>query len=66
METLVGNKTCDLFKDSTAAVDTYEEGAWFLLLEHNPADIQRTRELDGRFVARSGFQKKNLEPLRQA
>ena len=43
-------------------------GDWLPLLKHNLADIQRTRELAdlaGRFVARSDFNMKNLEPPRQ-
>jgi len=39
------------------------------LLKHNLADIQRTRELKelaSRFVARSDFKMKNLEPPRRA
>ena len=67
-ETLIGNETCDPFEDSAEAVDAYYEGVWLPLLKHNLADIQRTRELAelaGRFVARSDFKMKNLEPPRQ-
>ena len=66
-EALIGNETCDPFDDSAEAVDAYEDGTWLPLLEHNLADIQRTRELAelaGRFVARSDFKMKNLEPPR--
>ena len=64
-ETLIGNETCDPFEDSAEAVDAYDDGSWLPLLKHNLADIQRTRELAelaGRFVARSDFKMKNLEP----
>ncbi len=66
-EALIGNETCDPFEDSSEAVDAFEGGEWLPLLEHNLADIQRTRELAelaGRFVARSDFKMKNLEPPR--
>ena len=67
-ETLIGTETCDPFEDSAEAVDAYEGGEWLPLLKHNLADIQRTRELAelaGRFVARSDFKMKNLEPPQQ-
>jgi len=68
-EALIDNEICDPFDDSAEAVDAFEDGTWLPLLEHNLADIQRTRELAelaGRFVARSDFKMKNLEPPRQA
>ena len=67
-DALIGEETCDPFEDSAAAVDAFESGNWLPLLKHNLADIQRTRELAdlaGRFVARSDFRMKNLEPPRQ-
>jgi uncharacterized protein YprB with RNaseH-like and TPR domain len=67
-DALIGEETCDPFDDSAAAVDAFEAGDWLPLLQHNLADIQRTRELAelaGRFVARSDFKMKNLEPPRQ-
>jgi hypothetical protein len=65
---LIGEGSCDPFDDSGEAVDAFESGDWLPLLEHNLADIQRTRELAelaGRFVARSDFKMKNLQPPRQ-
>ena len=65
---LIGNPTCDPFDDSGAAVDAYEAADWLPLLKHNLADIQRTRELAqlaGRFVPKSDFGMKSLEPPRQ-
>ncbi|MFC7021157.1 MULTISPECIES: hypothetical protein [Haloarcula] len=65
---LIGNETCDPFDDSAMAVDAFDNGDWGPLLAHNLADIQRTRELAllaGRFVARSDFRMKNLEPPRR-
>lgn len=65
---LVGDETCDPFEDSAAAVDAFEAADWLPLLEHNLADIRRTRELAdlaGRFVAKSDFSMKNLEPPRR-
>ncbi|RJX47789.1 hypothetical protein DP106_14115 [Halonotius pteroides] len=65
---LIGNPTCDPFDDSGATVSAFEAAEWLPLLKHNLADIQRTRglaELAGRFVARSDFNMKNLEPPRQ-
>jgi hypothetical protein len=62
---LVGDDHCDPFEDSGSAVDAFEAGDWLPLLQHNLADIQRTRELAelaGRFVPSSDFQMKNLEP----
>lgn len=68
-ETLIRKETCDPFEDSAEAVDAFEDDTWLPLLKHNLADIQRTRELAelaGRFVARSDFKMKNLEPPRRA
>jgi len=65
---LIGNESCDPFEDSGAAVDAYEAAEWLPLLKHNLADIQRTRELAllaGRFVPKSDFSMKNLQPPRQ-
>lgn len=65
---LFGNETCDPFEDSGEAVDAFEAAEWLPLLEHNLADIQRTRELAllaGRFVPKSDFSMKNLEPPSQ-
>jgi len=65
---LIGEESCDPFDDSGKAVDAFENGDWLPLLKHNLADIQRTRELAelaGRFVARSDFKMKNLQPPRQ-
>jgi uncharacterized protein YprB with RNaseH-like and TPR domain len=67
-DALIGDETCDPFNDSAAAVDAFEAADWLPLLEHNLADIQRTRELAdlaGRFVPKSDFSMKNLEPPRQ-
>ncbi len=67
-DVLVGDETCDPFEDSAAAVDAFEAADWLPLLKHNLADIQRTRELAdlaGRFVPKSDFSMKNLEPPRQ-
>ncbi len=64
---LIGNETCDPFEDSGEAVETFETGDWLPLLEHNLADIKRTRELAllvGRFVPKSDFSMKNLQPPR--
>ena len=64
---LIGNDSCDPFDDSKRAVSAFEAGDWLPLLQHNLADIIRTRELAelaGRFVPRSDFQMKNLEPPR--
>jgi len=64
-EALIGDETCDPFSDSGAAVTAFEDGDWLPLLQHNLADIQRTRELAllaGRFVPRSDFKMKNLQP----
>jgi len=66
-ELLLGNETCDPFEDSGAAVEAFEAAEWLPLLEHNLADIQRTRELAllaGRFVPKSDFSMKNLQPPR--
>ena len=65
---LIGNPTCDPFEDSGAAVDAFEAAEWLPLLKHNLADIQRTRELAqlaGRFVPKSDFGMKSLEPPRR-
>ena len=62
---LIGEDNCDPFDDSQSAVSAFESGDWQPLLQHNLADIMRTRELAelaGRFVPRSDFQMKNLEP----
>ena len=62
---LVGGDSCDPFDESQRAVAAFEAGDWRPLLHHNLADITRTRELAelaGRFVPRSDFQMKNLEP----
>jgi hypothetical protein len=67
-EVLVGENSCDPFAESGAAVQAFEAGEWEPLLQHNLADIQRTRELAvlaGRFVPRSDFSMKNLGPPRQ-
>jgi len=68
-DALIGEETCDPFSDSGAAVTAFEAGDWLPLLQHNLADIQRTRELAllaGRFVPRSDFKMKNLQPPNQA
>jgi hypothetical protein len=62
---LIGENCCDPFDHSKRAVSAFEAGDWLPLLQHNLADIMRTRELAelaGRFVPRSDFQMKNLEP----
>jgi len=62
---LIGDVTCDPFEDSGEAVKAFEAAEWLPLLEHNLADIQRTRELAllaGRFVPKSDFSMKNLQP----
>lgn len=67
-DTLMDKETCDPFEDSADAVTAFETGDWLSLLQHNLADIQRTRELAqlaGRFVARSDFKMKNLAPPQQ-
>ncbi len=64
---LIGEDSCDPFDGSASAVTAFEDGDWQPLLQHNLADIMRTRELAelaGRFVPRSDFQMKNLEPPR--
>lgn len=64
---LIGEESCDPFDESKSAVTAFEAGDWRPLLQHNLADIIRTRELAelaGRFVPRSDFQMKNLEPPR--
>lgn len=62
---LVGKDTFDPFDDSERAVATHADGDWVPLLLHNLADIEQTRELAvlaGRFVPKSDFNMKNLEP----
>ena len=62
---LIGNESCDPFEDSGEAVSAFEAAEWLPLLKHNLADIQRTRELAqlaGRFVPKSDFGMKSLEP----
>jgi len=62
---LIGDESCDPFDDSGEAVDAFRNGEWLPLLLHNLADIIRTRELaalGGRYVAKSDFSMKNLEP----
>lgn len=64
-DALIAEPTCDPFEDSAEAVEAFETGEWLPLLEHNLADIQRTRELAelaGRFIAKSDFKMKNLAP----
>jgi uncharacterized protein YprB with RNaseH-like and TPR domain len=66
-EQLIGNESCDPFEDSGEAVSAFEAAEWLPLLKHNLADIQRTRELAllaGRFVPKSDFSMKNLQPPR--
>jgi len=62
---LIGNETCDPFEDSGVAVEAFRDRDWEPLLLHNLADIIRTRELAmlaGRYVAKSDFGMKNLDP----
>ena len=62
---LIGEDSCDPFDDSAEAVTAFDEGEWLALLQHNLADIERTRELAelaGRFVPSSDFSMKNLAP----
>jgi len=64
-EELIGTDHGDPFADSGAAVEAFREGDWVNLLLHNYYDIKRTRELAvlaGRFIAKSDFRMKNLEP----
>ncbi len=64
---LIGADSCDPFTDSSEAVDAFATADWQSLLLHNLADIIRTRELaalGGRYVAKSDFGMKNLEPPR--
>lgn len=64
-DTLINEPTCDPFDDSEEAVDAFEAGEWLPLLEHNLADIERTRklaEIAGRFIPKSDFSMKNLAP----
>jgi hypothetical protein len=53
-----------LFKDSGAAVATFEATEWLKLLKHNLADIQQTLELmlpERVFVLKSDFSIRKLE-----
>ncbi|WP_436901543.1 hypothetical protein [Halovenus halobia] len=62
---LIGDEDCDPFAESGAAVEAWEAGRWLALLEHNLADIERTRELAvlaGEYVPKSDFSMKNLTP----
>lgn len=62
---LVGGDHPDPFDDSARAVSAFERGDWTPLLLHNLADVERTRELAvlaGRYVPKSDFKMKNLEP----
>lgn len=62
---LIGDEHCDPFDESGAAVTAWRAGEWVPLLEHNLADIERTRELAvlaGRYVPKSDFSMKNLTP----
>jgi len=64
---LIGEETCDPFKDSEAAVTAFNNGEWEPLIRHNLADIHRTREialLAGEYVPKSDFRMKNLAPPR--
>ncbi len=64
-ELLIAENDCDPFDESKSAVTAFEASDWQPLLQHNLADIMRTRELAelaGRFVPRSDFQMKTLEP----
>jgi hypothetical protein len=65
---LIGEESCDPFEESESAIDAFEAGDWRPLVQHNLADIRRTRELAelaGRFVPSSDFQMKNLAPPRR-
>jgi hypothetical protein len=56
---------CDPFEDSGSAVSAFSNTEWELLLLHNLADIQRTREiaiLAESYVPQSDFRMKNLDP----
>jgi hypothetical protein len=62
---LVDEPSCDPFDDSGSAVSAFEDADWEPLLLHNLADIQRTLKLatlGERYVPRSDFQMKNLNP----
>lgn len=64
-DALVGGHHGDPFSDSADAVEAFEAGAWEPLLRHNLADIDRTLELAvlvGKYVPRSDFRMKNLDP----
>jgi hypothetical protein len=60
-----GGDACDPFDDSERAVTTHADGDCTPLLLHNLSDIERTRELAslaGRYVPKSDFGMKNLQP----
>jgi len=62
---LIGKESCDPYDDSKEAVDAFDNAEWESLLLHNLADIQRTLELAilaERYVPRSDFKMKNLDP----
>ena len=62
---LVGRDHTDPFDDSAMAVEAFESADWVPLLAHNLADLRRTHELAvlaGRYVPKSDFRMKNLEP----
>jgi hypothetical protein len=64
-DALIGEATCDPFADSSGAVTAFEDVDGPAVPEHNLAAIQPTRELAelaGRFVAKSDFSMKNLQP----
>ncbi|MFC7043662.1 hypothetical protein [Halonotius sp. GCM10025705] len=64
-DALLTDETCAPFEDSEEAVAAFEASEWLPLLKHNLADVQRTRELArlaGRFVPKSDFSMKNLQP----
>lgn len=64
-EQLVGGDHADPFDDSAMAVEAFAAGDWVPLLKHNLADVRRTYELAvlaGRYVPKSDFRMKNLEP----
>lgn len=62
---LINEDSCDPFDDSGSAVDAWDQGNWLLLLKHNLADIERTRDLAilaSEYVPKSDFSMKNLAP----
>jgi uncharacterized protein YprB with RNaseH-like and TPR domain len=64
-DALIGKDDCDPFDGSGSAVSAFENSEWTDLLLHNLADVERTRELAvlaGRYVAKSDFRMKNLQP----